>query len=281
MSKFTKFIKYIVIALGAVYGLAIAYLMVSETKLVFYPNDTVDNPADYAIGTPQVIWWDLPTDGTKVQSWYWPAMDGKPTLVAYHGQSHTLGWRSEKWYNAYVKQGYGLLMVGYAHNAGGGGKASEPQVLSDSLYVLNEFIKQFNIPLQDIVIYGQSLGTGVATYVAQQTPGAKALVLEAPYDSTAQVAQDRYPMFPVKLVMRNQFRSDQRIGDVKSPVLIVHGDDDVVIPIKYAKNLYSHVTAPHSELSVIPGAGHNDLYKKGMGDIVRQYLTKLNAGKTE
>lgn len=271
-----RLIKFFALAVGGVYMLAVLGLVFSETRLVFYPNDVVDNPADYAITQPDVIWWDLPTKGTKVQSWHWhPTDKTKPTIVAYHGQSHTLGWRAEKWHNAYVQQGYGLLMVGYAHNAGGGGKPAEPQVLSDSLYVLNAFMERFSIAPQNIVVYGQSLGTGVAVHVAQHSPKVRALVLEAPYNSTAQVGQDKYPFFPVKWVMRNQFRSYERIPHVKSPVLIVHGDNDGVIPHHYGQDLYGYVSAPHSQFTTVSGAGHNDLYAHGMGQIVRDYLAKL------
>ena len=270
-----RILKILLGTVVGVYLLAVAGLMYMETELVFYPKDEVTKISDYKdIGTPEEIWWTLPK-GNKVQSWYWQATGGKPTFVAFHGQSRTLGYRSEKWYNGIAKAGYGLLMVGYSHNAGGGGEPAEDVVLADSLDVLRQMKERFGLFDDNIVIYGESLGSGVATYVAMQTPNAKALILEAPFDSTADVAAARYPYMPIKLVMRNQFRSYERMPSVKAPVLIVHGTSDVVVPLSHGERLFSFVTSAYSHMEVIEGAEHKTLYDNGMAGVVDKFIKSL------
>jgi uncharacterized protein len=101
---------------------------------------------------------------------------------------------------------------------------------------------------------GESLGTGVAVDLAARHR-VGALVLDSPYSSIVDVAAARYWMFPVRLLMRDQFHSDQKIGEVASPALIVHGTADATIPIRYAEKLFALAREP-KEFVRVDGAGH-------------------------
>jgi fermentation-respiration switch protein FrsA (DUF1100 family) len=105
-----------------------------------------------------------------------------------------------------------------------------------------------------IVLMGASLGTGVAIALAAAHDAA-ALVLEAPYLSALDVAQTHYPIFPVRWLMLDQFRSDLAIRDVRVPVLMVHGEEDDVIPIGSARRLFELANEPKTFVSV-PGGDH-------------------------
>jgi fermentation-respiration switch protein FrsA (DUF1100 family) len=107
-----------------------------------------------------------------------------------------------------------------------------------------------------IVLWGESLGSAVAIALAADKPVGR-LVLEAPFTSAADVGAQHYRFVPVRLFMKDQFRSDLRVGNVTAPVL-VHGENDFVVPMTLGKRLYDLIRAPKRFVSV-PGAGHNDL----------------------
>ena len=108
------------------------------------------------------------------------------------------------------------------------------------------------IPAQSIVLYGESLGTGVAVALAGRVE-VKAVVLDAPYTSTAEVAQDRYPFLPVYWLMHDQYPSLERIGDVRVPLLILHGTKDRTVPFSMGERLFEAARGPKTFVAVAGG----------------------------
>ena len=127
----------------------------------------------------------------------------------------------------------------------------------------------------DIVIYGESLGTGVAVATAlNHQPGA--LVLEAPYSSAVDVGVKRFPWLPVRSFMKDRYESIRLIGQITAPVFIVHGELDRVIPIALAKKLFAAARQP-KEAVWLRDAGHNDLYSKGAFDPIFRFIERNRA----
>ena len=112
-------------------------------------------------------------------------------------------------------------------------------------------------PAERIVLWGESLGSALALAMAAENPVGH-IVLEAPFTSAADVGAQHYWLVPVRLFMKDQFRSDLRVGKVKAPVLVVHGENDAVVPVTFGERLYSLVQAPKRFVR-IANAGHNDL----------------------
>jgi fermentation-respiration switch protein FrsA (DUF1100 family) len=125
-----------------------------------------------------------------------------------------------------------------------------------------------------IVAWGFSLGTGVAVAVAAEQPVRK-LILEAPYTTTADVAASMFWFMPVRLVMRDQFRSDERIARVNVPLLIMHGSNDFAIPIVFGERLFAMAREP-KQFVRFPGGGHENLGNFGAIETARQFI---NAAK--
>jgi fermentation-respiration switch protein FrsA (DUF1100 family) len=123
------------------------------------------------------------------------------------------------------------------------------------------------------VLWGESLGTGVAVAIATEKK-ADALILEAPFTSTADIAASIYPIFPVRLLMKDQFHSDERIGKVSAPLLVLHGEQDYVVPISYGEKLYSLARDPKKFVR-FPRGGHEDLNDYGAVDAAREFLKSL------
>ncbi|RAI25745.1 alpha/beta hydrolase, partial [Rhodoplanes elegans] len=120
------------------------------------------------------------------------------------------------------------------------------------------------------VVFGESLGTGVAVALAATRPVGR-LILQAPYTSTADVARIAYPFAPIGLLMKDQFRSDLRAPDVTAPVLILHGTQDSVIPIAFGEALFAAFRSD-KRLVRLQGGDHEDLDDFGALDAVRDFL---------
>ena len=124
-----------------------------------------------------------------------------------------------------------------------------------------------------IIIYGESIGTGVAVPVAAERNPA-GVVLEAPLSAAVDLAWEQYPWLPVNLLMKDQFRSRDLVGRINEPLLIVHGTADRVVPLDQGRDLFDHATGDKT-LHVIEGAGHGDLWNKGLWPVVQQFVEKL------
>ena len=121
-------------------------------------------------------------------------------------------------------------------------------------------------------MWGESLGTGVAVALAADKPVTR-VVLDAPFTSTLDLARANYWYLPVRLLMKDQFRSDQRIARVKVPVLIMHGELDGIIPIAYGERLYAMIQSPKRFVR-FPGGYHVDLDGRGGADVALKFLNE-------
>ncbi len=124
------------------------------------------------------------------------------------------------------------------------------------------------------MLWGESLGGGVAVALAAERD-VSAVILEAPFTSAADIAFSAYPFIPVRLLMKDQIRSDEKIGQVKAPVLIMHGDRDRVVPIRFGERLFARANEP-KQFVRFPGGGHEDLdshnHLKAARDFLAQHL---------
>jgi acetyl esterase/lipase len=163
------------------------------------------------------------SDGERLVAWYVPPKPDKPLFIYFHGNGDTLNWRVSR-DRSLVADGSGLLAVSYRGYEGSTGSPSEDGMHLDAAAAY-EFAIDHQIAPDRIVLWGHSLGTGVAVRLAAERK-IKALVLEAPYTSVADVAAMNYPLLPVRWLLKDQFRSDLLIGKVTAPVLVFHGDKD-------------------------------------------------------
>ncbi|MCS6758904.1 MAG: alpha/beta hydrolase [Candidatus Devosia euplotis] len=156
-----------------------------------------------------------------------------------------------------MADGYGFLSFDYRGFPTSPGQVSQAGILEDATSAF-DWAGQKSFP---IVIWGRSLGSGPATYVAS-VRNARAL-LETPFLSASIVGSERYPYLPVALVMQDQFPVNQWIVDVSEPVLVAHGTGDVIIDVGNGDRVYA--LAPNKdELWIEPNAGHGDLWDRGI-----------------
>jgi hypothetical protein len=96
---------------------------------------------------------------------------------------------------------------------------------------------------ENIIIYGESLGTGVATEIAQNKDFA-GIILESPFTSMVDAAKTKYPFFPIKLLLKDKYESDKKIKNINSPILIMHGEVDTLVPFWMGKKMYELANEP-------------------------------------
>ena len=241
----------------AAYAAGVGYLYINQRNMLYTIQPLADK-ADMA-GLPIAKVIIRTPDAEILKAWHEPPKSGKPVFLFFHGQGGTLDmgkWR----YVRMHKQGVGYLAIAYRGYSGSTGKPSEDGLFTDGLAAY-DWLKSQGYRDEDIVLHGHSLGTGVATYVASKRP-ARALILEAPFTATVDVASERYPFVPVSWLMKDQYLSRDRIKDVHMPLLIVHGDRDSVVPFHHGQRLFDMANEPKTFVRMA-GSEHNTLTRDG------------------
>lgn len=179
------------------------------------------------------------------------------TVVHFHGNAETAD-QNATLAHLLVKQGLSVVLVEYrGYGRSKGAASSETGLYVDAEAVLADLARRGKGPA-DIVLWGQSLGGGVATEMAARGRGAR-LVLVAPFTSTVDLAQSSVPFLPGSLVMADRYDNAAKAPAITMPVLVVHGDSDTVIPLAQGKRLGE--LFPHATFREVPMGTHTNLYK--------------------
>lgn len=242
------------IAVG-VYLAVMLGMFAFQRSLQYFPSHQA--PAPKAMGLAQVSVIELTAkDGIKSQLWFAPARAGMRTILFFHGNAGEVAGRADHM-RAYMQQGYGAAFVSYRGFGASHDKITEAGLMQDAQAGYDWLIAQGVSP-RNLIVVGESLGTGVAVQLAAANPVA-ALALGAPYSSTVDVAAASYPWLPVRLLMLDQFRSDLAIGRITAPILIQHGDADRVIPYRFGQRLFS-LAGKQAQFITLKGRGHEALF---------------------
>jgi fermentation-respiration switch protein FrsA (DUF1100 family) len=242
-------------------------------QFLYYP---IKLPADapippYARGAEEV-WLSAP-DGEKIHGLYWKAPDGRPTVLFFHGNAQSVF----EW--SLVREDLsdldcGLLLVDYPGYGKSSGKPNEAGSYAAGQAALDWLVAEAGVSVEQVVLFGKSLGGGVATYVAQDKP-IKGLILESTFKSIPSVARILLPMIPADGIFKSErYESIERIGSIRVPILVVHGTVDELIPLAEGQDLFEKANPP-KDLYLVEGAGHNNVsYVAGAeyGRRLRQWL---------
>jgi len=268
---------YLGIAVG-VYVVLVLAMYTGQRKLMYHPDASMGTPASHGIA--EVVPIRLPSsDGLTITSWFRAAGTNKPIIVYFHGNAGHIGDRGSK-VRAYVDAGYGILLVGYRGYGGNPGSPTEQGLYDDASTALN-FLTRTGIAPDHWVLYGESLGSGVAVemaYRSADTMPVAAVVLEAPFTSMADAAKSHYPFVPAKILLKDRYDSLSKIENVKSPVFIIHGNKDRTVPFALGQRLFDTAREPKTSVWV-DGAGHNNLYDFGAAEHVMSFLVEVWAKK--
>jgi uncharacterized protein len=242
-----------IIAAVVFYSGVIALLYLAQRSLQYFPERRRTDPG--AVGLPEAEEAVLDTaDGERVIVWHVPPRGEQPVFLYFHGNGGSLHWRDER-FRAIISDGSGLIALSYRGYGGSSGRPTEKGLLADAAAAYEFAIARYCA--ERIVLWGESIGSAVAIALAADKPVGR-LVLEAPFTSAVDVGAQHYWFVPVRLFMKDQFRSDLVAGNVTAPVLVVHGEDDCVVPLPLGKRLYDLIRSPKRFVS-IARAGHSDL----------------------
>jgi uncharacterized protein len=250
---------------GYLVGLAVLFFV--QRSFVFpIPQKIRTTPE--AAGFPEAEEHFLTTaDDEKIIVWHVPAKPGHAVILYFPGNGDFLAGSASR-FRAMTSDGTGLVALSYRGYAGSTGQPSERGLLLDAAAAYAFTSARYSA--DRIVAWGFSLGTGVAVALAAGQPVGK-LILEAPYTSVADVAALRFPFVPVRWLMRDQFRSDQRIAQVTAPLLIMHGARDSTIPIRFGERLFSLAHEP-KQFVRFPDGSHDDLGNYGAIETARNFI---------
>ena len=165
----------------------------------------------------------------------------KKTILFFHGNAGTLGDRIYK-LNFLGNLDVNFLIIAWRGYSGSSGKPSEFGLYQDAKSALN-WLNSKGITDDKIVLYGESLGTSVAIEVGQNRDFA-GIILEAPFTSMIDIGQKHYPYLPVKLLLKDKYVNKNKIRNVKSPVLVMHGKEDKIVPFYMGKKIYDLANEP-------------------------------------
>ncbi len=260
-------LKWLIAAVAAFGGLVVL-VCVAQRSLMYFPERLRTPPA--AGGLPEAEEVALATeDGETVIVWHVPPRGEKPVVLYFHGNGGALRYRGAR-FRVLIADGNGLVALSYRGFGGSTGKPTEGGLIADAeaAYVF----AGARYPPERIVLWGESLGSGVAIALAAHRQVGR-IVLEAPFSSAADVAARAYWFLPVRFLMKDQFRSDLRIAKVTAPVLFLHGERDWVVPIALGERLYALANEPKRFVRFADGA-HEDLDLYGAQNAVRAFLAQ-------
>lgn len=256
------------------YALVVAGCATFQRSLLYFPGPELPAPAEAGAADMRPVTLNT-ADGLALTAWYAPAAENRATIAYFHGNAGNIAYRVDKT-RALRQSGYGLLLVEYRGYGGNPGSPTEDGLYADAEAAYAFLTRTQGIAPERIVLKGESLGSGVAVWLAQKVD-VGAVMLEAPYTSITDVAQRAYFFLPVRLLAKDRFEAVDRIADIDAPLLIVHGNRDRVIDVEFGQALFAAAVEPKT-LRIIQGGSHNDLPAFGLEEIELDFLARVYAG---
>jgi len=267
--------NFVAFAVGFAKSALVAYLVVVvlvylvQRSLVFQPDP--QRVAPERAGLTGVREETLATlDGEKLVAWWSTPQAGQRVILYFHGNGGNLANRSTR-LSLFQSAGYGVLMLAGRGYSGSTGEPSEAALVADGKLAFDWIVAK-GIAADRIVVFGESLGTGLAVQLAASRM-ARAVILDSPYTSMADVAAGRVPWLPVHWIMSDPFDSMAHIGKVRAPLLVVHGTDDDVVPYALGAKLFAAANEP-KRLLTLQGVGHVAPLRDAAWPVIQAFLAK-------
>lgn len=256
--------------LGLTYVAIAAFVTLCQRRLIYKPDPRRTTPA--ASGLSGVLVHQIEThDGERLEAWYAPAAPGYPTLLYFHGNAGYIELRADRMADL-MGRGFGVLMPSYRGYGGSSGKPSEASIDLDARLAY-DWLRDQGVPASDIIAFGESLGTGVATKLAA-AKSCHALVLDSPFTSMVDLGSGEYPWLPVRRLIWDHYETVRHIRRVTVPVLVLHGEADGRVPLHMGQTVWEAAVAP-KQIITYPGAAHLDHRRFGSFDDLDRWIREL------
>jgi len=247
--------------------LSVMYL--SQRKLLYFPLKV--RPALESLSG---VYSEVKTQtAVQLTLTHWYAKRGSSYVVVFHGNAGNIEGRGYK-FEFLVDQGYSVLLVSYRGYGDNPGRPTEKDLISDSALALEWLFKQERVSPKEVVLLGESLGSGVAVALASKYP-VKGLIFDGAYSSITDVGQSAYPLIPVRWLLKDTWNSQSRIQKVKSPMLFIHSKKDSVIPFRFAQRLFQSANEPKKSLWLEHSDHNYNLEIESVKQSVIEFLQSL------
>ncbi len=256
------------------YAVLVAVFLVMRHDLIYPFRDFPAQPAGLSRTTVALIPAD--NDHPEIEVWVAEPLGEKPVILYFMGNSGNLGVNAIR-LQEFLLNGYGMAAMAYRGGGGRPGSPSEAGLMADATRLYDALDQLFAeaVPPGRRVIYGTSLGTGIATSLAASVEDEMALILETPFTRLCDAAEAAYPFLPACLVLWDErYDNLDRISGIDTPLLVLHGTDDRAIPVHLGQALFDAAEEP-KELILYPGGRHNDLRLHGAGQDTMRFLEGL------
>jgi len=254
------------------YILICLFMWAFQRNLIYVPTKHIAAPEAYGLNDFESLRLTS-EDGTHVLAWYHKASDGYPTIIYYHGNGGNLAGR-KNYFRQLADAGFGVLGLDYRGYGTSEGSPTEMGLYQDARATMDYAIKTLSLARNQIIIYGESLGTGVAVEIASEYRSG-GLILQSPFTSMEEVAKYTYPWLPVHCLLKDRFDSIVKIANVHVPLLLFHGQRDKVVPIEEGKTLFDYASKP-KEAIYYPKNGHEDFDTQILTDALVAFCNKYN-----
>jgi fermentation-respiration switch protein FrsA (DUF1100 family) len=245
-----------------------------QRNLLYHPS--VDNyPKDQETNEPSEIEKVKITTNDQIDlvGWFYNKnLDKFKTILFFHGNAGSLESRTYK-LNHLKDLNVNFLIIAWRGFSGNEGKPKEMGLYEDA-YSAIKWLKMKGVNEKDIILYGESLGTGVAVEIAQNKSYA-GVILESPFTSMVNMGKKHYPFFPVRFLLKDKFESYKKITNVSVPILIMHGKDDKIVPYDMGKKMYELANEPKFFYSQEYGS-HMVEYDEKLLFTLEKFIQSLN-----
>lgn len=225
-----------------------------QEKLIFLPTE-LPNDYEFQFDNSFEELFITTDDGAVLNAIHFKAKNTKGLILYFHGNAGDLSrWGTIAEY--FVNKNWDVLVMDYRTYGKSTGKISERALFSDAELFYNKALEHYKE--ENIIVYGRSLGCSFATYIASKNRPQQ-LVLETPFYNLLDVAKQRFAFLPLKSLLRYEFKNNENIRKVSSPITILHGTEDEIVPFASGSQLFELVSGGANNFVTIPGAGHNNL----------------------
>ena len=238
--KVRNFFLEIIIGIIVIYSSLLVILFIFQRNLMYHPqeNNYFGDKLEVEIEKVNIT----TIDNINLLGWFHKKDLNKfKTIVYFHGNAGTLDNRIHK-LNHFKDMDVNFLIIAWLGFSGNEGNPSEKGLYIDGQSAINWTLKQGVIE-EDIILYGESLGTGIATELAQYKNFA-GIILETPFTSMINAAKEFYPYIPVNLLVKDRFENFKKIKNINSPILVMHGEQDTIVPFTMGKTMYQLANEP-------------------------------------
>ena len=241
-----KYIYILITSAIVIYLILLTLIYINQRKLLYLPseNNYLDDPINF---TYNEFFIEVDQE-VKIKSWLIKKdLKKYKTILFLHGNAGNLFNRSYK-LNRLNELNLNVLIISWRGFSGNLGKPNETNLYGDAKKAV-KWLNDKGVESKNIILYGESLGTGVAVEIGQSNKF-NSIILESPYTSMVKAAKIYYPYLPVKFLLKDKYDSEKKIKNIKTPILIMHGKKDNIVPFHMGKKLFETANEPKKFLQI-------------------------------